>query len=187
MLLSQPVDKCLSNPFGRQTTVLSFGFGCNGQLGDGLAINSFVPVKVRMPNRCELIGEVSAGKSWSLARCCNGTLYSWGRGLRGQLGQGVPRFSVIPRKVIGLAAFVKVSAGHAHNLSITTSRKLCSEELLQQKAKDNRTNIDFNSMFPLVEANLSQRDSRSAFKVLFICKLKSDLWIIHLHYCYITL
>jgi hypothetical protein len=57
----------LANPFGVQTYVVAFGFGTNGQLGDGFQCDSFVPVRSKMP-KCVVITEVSAGRSWSLCR-----------------------------------------------------------------------------------------------------------------------
>lgn len=61
MLVEKTVSKCLANPYGKQTYIVTWGFGENGQLGDGLMKHSFTAVRARTP-RCEIFVEVSAGQ-----------------------------------------------------------------------------------------------------------------------------
>jgi alpha-tubulin suppressor-like RCC1 family protein len=120
------VKPTLANPYGVVTAVYAWGFGTNGQLGVGdNLVDSFVPVKVKMP-KWELVCEVSAGRSWSLARTITGELYSWGKGLRGQLGHGKREFCIAPRKVETFASFLALSSKYSHNVTITTTKKIIS-------------------------------------------------------------
>eukprot|EP01038_Epipyxis_sp_PR26KG_P011419 gene11419-15303_t len=78
-LVSKDVKKGLANPWGVETFVIGWGYGKNGQLGDGSCEDSFVPIKARMP-KCVVISEISAGRSWSMAKSIGGILYTWGKG-----------------------------------------------------------------------------------------------------------
>eukprot|EP01036_Dinobryon_divergens_P027681 gene27681-36493_t len=57
-------------------------------------MDRYLPVRARMPHRCEVITQVSAGKSWSAALTVNGDVYTWGKGVRGEIGQGKSWFSM---------------------------------------------------------------------------------------------
>ena len=75
-------EKTLANPWGIRTIIAAWGYGGNGQLGTGYTTLSLIPVKVRIP-RWEVVSEISAGRSWSMAKTIAGDLYTWGKGLRG--------------------------------------------------------------------------------------------------------
>ena len=62
--------------------------------------------------------QVSAGESHCVALKADGTVWAWGRGLEGQLGNGKFKNSTIPVKVKGLKNISKVSAGGKHNLAL---------------------------------------------------------------------
>ena len=136
-LCTKDVPKTLSNPYGIVTNVYAWGFGTNGQLGTGDKLtDSFVPVKVKMP-KWELVTQISAGRSWSVARTVAGDIYTWGKGMRGQLGHGARReFSFAPRKVETFASFVGISSGYAHNVAITTTRKTMNKKVSETFVKD---------------------------------------------------
>lgn len=126
---------------GSQNVVVSFGCGGAGALGTGSCADSFTPVKALM-SKCEPVVEISAGTTWSLARTGNGSLYAWGKGLRGQLGLGSGRrYSLVPEKVECFGSFVKMDGtGHAHNIGIVTPMKHLNERtqtiLAQQRSAD---------------------------------------------------
>jgi alpha-tubulin suppressor-like RCC1 family protein len=61
MLMGRSVPVSLSNQYGAETCVVAWGYGRNGQLGDGLLQDSFIPVRCRTP-RWEVFVEVSAGQ-----------------------------------------------------------------------------------------------------------------------------
>lgn len=162
VLGTKPVKKCLANPWGVETYIAAWGYGKNGQLGTGYAKDSFVPVKVRMPNRCELISEIDAGRSWSLATSIGGVGYSWGKGLRSQLGQDVGKsFSLVPRKIRSFVSFVKFGAGTAHNLAIGVSKKFLNDKV-SLKACDYKNPLD-----PLIDTQLEPL--RSKVTLAFNC------------------
>jgi len=117
-LAARPAKPCLANPWGLETAVLAWGFGSNGQLGDGHTEDRFEPVRVRLPRGWGPVKEVCAGRSWSLALSFSGRLLSWGRGWRGQLGQGDRRFSRVPRPCASPAAPLQVRLGY---LDLTAS------------------------------------------------------------------
>jgi alpha-tubulin suppressor-like RCC1 family protein len=60
-LLVKDIKPGLVNPWGKATKVIAWGYGLNGQLGDGKACHSFLPVKVIIP-KCDVIVEISAGE-----------------------------------------------------------------------------------------------------------------------------
>ncbi|KAF8058349.1 UVR8 [Scenedesmus sp. PABB004] len=74
----------------RDTSVRCFGYGIDGQLGDGTATSSPAPVPVKWPGGALLTGvaSISAGDSYTCARLANGTVACWGRSEYGQLGGG---------------------------------------------------------------------------------------------------
>ncbi len=157
-LCYRTVKKGLANPWGRETYVAAWGYGRNGQLGNGYTVDSFTPLKVRMPEKCVLICEIAAGRSWSMARSIGGELYTWGKGLRGQLGQGKAKFSLIPRKVKSFASFVGLSAGFGHNVCISTPKKVYSPKLSQLATT-------YPDPFDCpISLGLSQRESESLYK-----------------------
>jgi len=66
-----------------------FSFGCNdhGQLGCGTQIGSRLPINVSLLKETEIVS-VSAGVMHSAAVSSSGACYTWGGGIRGQLGHG---------------------------------------------------------------------------------------------------
>ena len=107
------VEKCLVFSQGVQTFLCAWGYGTNGQLGNGYTEDSFTPKRVRFQAKNEIIVEIAAGRSWSMARSYDGELWTWGKGLRGQLGQGKAKFSLIPRKVDSFTSFLKIDSDSA--------------------------------------------------------------------------
>jgi alpha-tubulin suppressor-like RCC1 family protein len=71
-------------------TVWAWGAGRNGQLGDGLSysIGSGTPVQVNFPTPAPRIVSLVAKGDHNLALANDGTLWSWGYGAFGELGNG---------------------------------------------------------------------------------------------------
>lgn len=192
-LASISIAKTAANPWGTRTFVLTWGYGCNGQLGTGYLSDSFVPVKSRMP-KSVIIAEIAAGKSWSMARSIGGELFTWGKGLRGQLGQGSMKLSFAPRKVKTFASFVKLGAGYAHNVCLTAPKKFFNPKISLRAAEN------ANVFAPLVPLTPKQQDSDSLYsfdccrrhlstttsKMRFICRTCaiSSLCIVCLRQCH---
>lgn len=89
-------------------TVSAWGQGTEGQLGNGVAATSTVPVPV--PGLSNVI-QVAAGQSHSLALLADGSVYSWGGNGFGQLGDGTTTTRLLPAKISGLSN-VKAIATH---------------------------------------------------------------------------
>ena len=81
-------DEGLVYPFGERTFVVAWGYGANGQLGNGGRADAFTPMLVRLP-KAEIVAEIAAGRSWSMARTIGGQVYTWGKGLRGKRRRAV--------------------------------------------------------------------------------------------------
>ena len=78
--------------------VYAWGHNGSGQLGNNLTVNALTPVAVQAPADKNII-QVS-GSGWlgasSSALASDGTVYSWGRGFDGQLGDGTNNDSSVP-------------------------------------------------------------------------------------------
>ncbi|MCL2438580.1 MAG: Ig-like domain-containing protein [Coriobacteriia bacterium] len=97
-------------------TLWSWGWGESGRLGNGPGSASVtVPTQVGDLNSWE---SISAGGSHSLAIQNDGTLWSWGQGTRGRLGNGSSSGTVtVPTQVGNLSSWKSVSAGGMHSLA----------------------------------------------------------------------
>ena len=102
---------CVVRQDGR---VLCWGYGAHGQLGDGLAMIRIAPVTAW---GLENVVRVSAGGSpfWAKSHTCaveaDGSVWCWGNGLYGQIGNGADATMTIPTRVLGLSDAIDVSAG----------------------------------------------------------------------------
>jgi alpha-tubulin suppressor-like RCC1 family protein len=92
-------------------SVLTWGRGSWGQLGNGGKANRDVPVQVRLPAG-DKITAVSAGGGFSLALTSTGKVLAWGHNTYGQLGDKSMADATLPKQVrlpaglvaVGLAA-----------------------------------------------------------------------------------
>jgi alpha-tubulin suppressor-like RCC1 family protein len=109
----------LSNGF-----VWAWGSNSNGQLGPvpPLGGNSDVPVPVGLAN----VSAISAGLSHSLALLNNGTVWDWGRGTEGELGNGLFNDSNVPVQVLGLTNVIAISGGELFSLALTSDQTIWS-------------------------------------------------------------
>jgi alpha-tubulin suppressor-like RCC1 family protein len=89
--------------------VLAWGDNEAGQLGDGSATDSSVPVWVHLPKHAHIVA-VAAGRYHSLALTRGGKILAWGLGDTGALGTGnsdnqeLPIQIMVPGKVIAIGA-----------------------------------------------------------------------------------
>jgi alpha-tubulin suppressor-like RCC1 family protein len=78
--------------------VKCWGNGNFGRLGQGVASNSLVPIAVvGLPGPAIA---VALGYAHSCALLADGDLWCWGRGVRGQLGDGLSANSLVPVRVV---------------------------------------------------------------------------------------
>ena len=111
-------------------------------MGNGQTFSSFVPVITHM-KKSEIIIEISAGKSWNLALTILGDVYSWGKGLRGQLGLGMERkLCLIPEKINFSGFFVSIQGtGSAHNICIAMPKIKLNMDMTKIEKKMDRNSI----------------------------------------------
>jgi alpha-tubulin suppressor-like RCC1 family protein len=102
-------------------TAWSWGFNLAGQLGDNSTISRSSPVSVvgGFTDWCQ----VSAGGTHSLGVRTNGTLWSWGCGAVGQLGDNSTIRRSSPVSVVGgFTDWCQISAGNQTSLAIRRTR-----------------------------------------------------------------
>jgi len=99
-------------------TVRAWGYNYNGQLGtgtNGVATSTNRPVQVS--DMHDAVG-VAAGGSHSLALLSNGTVWAWGRGEEGQLGNSSNSPANRPVRVSILTNIVGVAAGYNSSFAL---------------------------------------------------------------------
>ena len=113
--------------------VFAWGYNADGELGDGGAANSAVPVRVKLPAGTKVtaitsgasltgVGTIVAGPGHSLALTSTGAVFAWGYNADGELGDGGTANSAVPVRV-KLPAGTKVTAvaaGQLHSLAVTS-------------------------------------------------------------------
>jgi alpha-tubulin suppressor-like RCC1 family protein len=82
-------------------TYYDWGYNAAGQLGDGTTTNSAVPEEVHLPAAVRQVsqGGSGAGNGQTVVILADGSVWAWGNGSRGQLGQGTRANSALPVKV----------------------------------------------------------------------------------------
>jgi alpha-tubulin suppressor-like RCC1 family protein len=104
----------------RTGTVLAWGMGLGGALGNGQTRNSAVPVQVSLPQGTK-VKAISAGCAHNLALTTAGAVYAWGSNEFGQLGDGTHRNRHKPVRVklpAGVTA-TSVTAGCSDSFALT--------------------------------------------------------------------
>ena len=102
--------------------VWCWGGNGSGQLGDGTATASAVPVKAAIPATQEA-AQVSVGADHACAVMQDHSAWCWGANASGQLGDGTTTASSTPVQVKGLKA-VLIAAGAGHTCASTTAGRL---------------------------------------------------------------
>ncbi|MHB8521669.1 MAG: hypothetical protein ACYDH9_13045, partial [Limisphaerales bacterium] len=107
-------------------TIWAWGWGYFGPLGNGTFASSSTPVAVNALLGGRHATAIGAGRVHSLALADDGTMWAWGYGYYGQLGDGAfhtsnPYGSSIPVQVIGLPGgrkSVAIAGGGYHSLAL---------------------------------------------------------------------
>ena len=107
------------------STVWCWGAGANGQLGNGLTIDATRAMEVRDSGGAALSGAVAvaAGTSHTCVLRDDDTVWCWGAGRNGQLGDGATSDSTVPVQVmqsvgVALEQVVRITAGDMHTCAV---------------------------------------------------------------------
>ena len=114
-VLSGPLRPALTPAHG---TVAAWGYGREGNLGDGNTVSSDVPVAV---SGLSNITSISAGLEFGVALTSAGTLMAWGGNGAGELGDGSRGASSVPVAVGELSGVTAVSAGGRDVLALLSN------------------------------------------------------------------
>jgi len=114
-------------------TLVTFGRGTDGQLGNNTITNSLDPVLVNRSGVLlnKSVVQIDAGQNHNLVRCSDGTLASWGHNISGQLGdnsqtnRSVP-VAVLRSGVLNGKAVTSIVAGLRHCLALCSDGTLAS-------------------------------------------------------------
>jgi alpha-tubulin suppressor-like RCC1 family protein len=98
--------------------VSCWGYGGNGQLGNGSTANSNVPVAV---SGITTAIAIAAGAYHSCALLADGTARCWGRNGDGELGDRANSDSTSPVTVFALSRVKEITAGGFHTCAVLTT------------------------------------------------------------------
>ncbi len=117
----------------RDTGLAAWGSNSDGQLGDASNSSRNAPVAVTQSGVLagKTIVAVSAGSSYSLALCADGTLAAWGSNQFGKLGDGSYTHRNVPVQVIQSGVLVgktvvAISADNYHNFALCADGTLAA-------------------------------------------------------------
>ena len=128
--------KALTSSWGASGALMSdgayydWGYNQAGQLGNGTTTDSAIPVHVALPEAVDQVfqGGSGATNGQTIAILDNGTLWTWGNGRHGQLGNGRINSSSTPIRITlpGGAEAATVASGGYASYAIDRSGKLWS-------------------------------------------------------------
>ncbi|RGF88870.1 hypothetical protein DXA10_14820, partial [Firmicutes bacterium AM55-24TS] len=102
-------------------TVWAWGYNGNGELGQGNTTTVYSPVQVKSADGSSYLTdiiEIAAGSNHNLALDKDGTVWAWGYGPQGQLGNRTTSNSSLPVKVIGVSDMVSIAAGYYNSFAV---------------------------------------------------------------------
>jgi alpha-tubulin suppressor-like RCC1 family protein len=112
----------------RNGAYYNWGYNAGGQLGDDSTANSALPVRVRLPGPVRQVsqGGSLANNGQTLAILADGSVWTWGDGSWGQLGNGATTRSLVPLRVRVPAGvtFKQVNSGGYASYAIDTAGRL---------------------------------------------------------------
>ncbi len=140
---------------GEDGTVWAWGNGAAGRLGLGNNSDKFAfPQKV--PGLADIV-EIATGDAFSMALRVDGSVWTWGYNVNGQLGLGNTATAYVPHMVSGIdgisARAVSIAAGDSHALAVLDdytvkswgsngSGRLGNNDTTQQNAPVSVSNIN---------------------------------------------
>lgn len=111
-------------------TIWAWGMNQYGQMGNG-TVNALSGPQVTVPGLVSGSSpggainnplQVTCGFQFGAALTTNGTVWTWGSGSHGELGNGTTGSSYIPAQVPGLTNVTSISAGWFHILALKSDR-----------------------------------------------------------------
>lgn len=102
-------------------TVMAWGYGAGGALGNGSTASSAVPVPVsNLTNVTSLVGGGGIGGT-AYALESDGTVWAWGQGTKGELGDASYASSAVPVPVQGITTATSIAAGELGGYAVLQS------------------------------------------------------------------
>jgi len=112
-------------------TIVAWGSGGAGQLGNGLGTNSLVPVNVTMSGSFTSATAVAAGSYFGMAIATGGNVFTWGDDGENELGTGEAVCSPdpcdkhsAPVQVSTISNITAISGGRLHAMALSSSGTL---------------------------------------------------------------
>lgn len=109
------------------STVWSWGFNGDGELGNNSTTDSWIPVKVHGPGNAGYLSgiiQISGGYAHAIALKSDGSVWAWGDNTNGELGDSTTTNRLTPVQVHGLlnigflSGVTKIAAGQQFNLAL---------------------------------------------------------------------
>jgi len=128
-------------------TVWAWGNNGNGQLGDGTsgspANDKATPVAVNLASLGgRTVTALAAGDWHSILLCSDGTVWAWGYGLSGQLGDGFGVDRTTPVQASGLTGITAIAGGRQHSLALKNDNTVWAFGLNLRGELGDNTTID---------------------------------------------
>ena len=102
-------------------TVFCWGFNGDGELGNNSTSGSRIPVQVAGVSgsgNLTNISQIAAGDYNTCALKSDGTVFCWGNGENGELGNNNSRSSFVPVQVVGMGGISQISVGSYHSCAL---------------------------------------------------------------------
>jgi len=96
--------------------VYAWGWGVDGQTGNGETHDQYEPVQVLL---LPPVVAISCGGYHSMALTQSGEVFSWGYGNAGRLGNGDDKNVLVPEKIKTLSSVVQIATGLSHSMALT--------------------------------------------------------------------
>lgn len=100
--------------------VFCWGKATFGRLGDGGASSDATPTPQSVKNLTDVV-QVQGGAAHTCALKSDGTVWCWGQGARGQLGEGATVARSEPVQTVNLSGASNLAVGHEHTCAIDQS------------------------------------------------------------------
>lgn len=99
-------------------TVWAWGYGVGGALGNGGDASSSVPVQITSLSGVTALAGGGPIGGTTYALLSNGTVWAWGVGTDGELGDGSYSSSAVPVQVQGITNAVSIAAGETNGYAV---------------------------------------------------------------------